>query len=311
MNRRRITVMGPADCRRKGKGCKEIHSNNVLIWSGVEQHQRAKHGVAFILHPDTAKNLTDTAYISERVIRMTIREKDRITNYIYVYAPCNDSYSDQEKDDFFEEVSDSLSQLLSLCAEHDLVIANTLFQHRRSHTQTWYRWNDLITTSQIDFILTRTTRRNRVHDARVIPNAGLDTDHRPVVMWIDGSSTKPHRRKVTPEEQINWHKFRKSMDIQEETRRKVTESLEHIDTNNMTASEAWCTFRDTLLNTVKKACGTKRQKRGQRKATVWWNDEVKEAVKEKKRLAEYPWPDPPPSNKISARPSSSPPPRRP
>ncbi|CAH1245884.1 Hypp7596 [Branchiostoma lanceolatum] len=102
MNKRRITVMGLADCRRSGKGCKEIHSNYVLIWNGVEQRQRPKHGVAFILHPDTAKNLTDTA--------------------------------------------------------------------------------------------------------------------------------------------------------------------------------------DTLLNTVKKACGTKGQNRGQRKATVWWNDEVKEAVKEKKRL---------------------------
>ena len=45
-------------------------------------------------------------------------------------------------------------QLLALCAEHGLWIANTFYEHRHSQRQTWYRWNDLNASSQIDFILT-------------------------------------------------------------------------------------------------------------------------------------------------------------
>ncbi|XP_035664606.1 uncharacterized protein LOC118408089 [Branchiostoma floridae] len=320
--------MGISDSRRKGKGCKEIHLNYVLVWSGVEQNQRATHGVGFILHPDTAKNLTDTVCISERIIKITIRDKDNTTNYFQVYAPCNDSYTEEEKDRFFEQLSDSISlvadeeeivvmgdfngrvgrrrdpwtaylgphsdrgtecnynghQLLSLCAEFDLVITNTLYQHRPSHTQTWYRWSDMTVSSQIDFILTKASRITTVQDARAVPNAGLDTDHRPVLMSMTGKTNWNRRRKLTHEPQINLNKLRKNMDIQEEIKRKITERLEQEDTRDKSAEETWCIFRDTLLDCLKNTCGKKRHGKGQRKATKWWNDEVKEAVREKKRL---------------------------
>ena len=45
-------------------------------------------------------------------------------------------------------------QLLALCAEHGLWIANTFYEHRYSQRQTWYMWNDLNVSSQIDLILT-------------------------------------------------------------------------------------------------------------------------------------------------------------
>eukprot|EP00058_Branchiostoma_floridae_P000941 XP_002586429.1 hypothetical protein BRAFLDRAFT_131819 [Branchiostoma floridae] len=295
---------------------------------GVEQNQRATHGVGFILHPDTAKKLSDTVYISERIIKITIRDKDSTTNYFQVYAPCNDSYTEEEKDRFFEQLSDNISlvadeeemvvmgdfngrvgrrrdpwtaylgphsdrstecnynghQLLSLCAEYDLVISNTLFQHRPSHTQTWYRWSDITVSSQIDFILTRASRRTTVQDARAIPNAGLDTDHRPVLMYMRGKGNESHKRKLPHEPQINIHKLRKNMDIQEEIKQRVTERLEQEDTWDKSAEETWSIFRDTLLDCLKSTCGKKKNGRGQRKATKWWNDEVKEAVREKKRL---------------------------
>ncbi|XP_035680006.1 uncharacterized protein LOC118418267 [Branchiostoma floridae] len=175
-------------------------------------------------------------------------------------------------------------QLLSLCAEYDLVITNTLFQHRSSHTQTWYRWSDMTVSSQIDFILTRASRRTSVQDARAIPNAGLDTDHRPVLMYMRGKGNGSHRRKLPHEPQINTHKLRKNMDIQEEIKQRVTERLKQEDTWDKSAEETWSIFKNTLLDCLMSKCGKKKNGRGQRKATKWWNDEVKEAVREKKRL---------------------------
>ncbi|GFR90790.1 craniofacial development protein 2 [Elysia marginata] len=114
-----------------------------------------------------------------------------------IYAPCNDSYSDEEKDKFFETISDTINNIpdneelmamgdfngkvgqrgdpwtkhlgpfsdntatcnyngnliLELCAEHELVIVNTLFEHRQSQIITWYKWNNLDVCSQIDFVL--------------------------------------------------------------------------------------------------------------------------------------------------------------
>eukprot|EP00058_Branchiostoma_floridae_P000614 XP_002586102.1 hypothetical protein BRAFLDRAFT_110004 [Branchiostoma floridae] len=178
-------------------------------------------------------------------------------------------------------------QLLSLCAEYDLVITNTLFQHRSSHTQTWYRWSDMTVSSQIDFILTRASRRTSVQDARAIPNAGLDTDHRPVLMYMRGKGNGSHRRKLPHEPQINTHKLRKNMDIQEEIKQRVTERLKQEDTWDKSAEETWSIFKNTLLDCLMSKCGKKKNGRGQRKATKWWNDEVKEAVREKKRLYKY------------------------
>ena len=95
-------------------------------------------------------------------------------------------HSDRETDQ-----NSNGEMLLQLCAEHDLVISNTFFQHRRSQVKTWYKWNDLKTASQIDFILAKRSKLRNIRDSRVIPNYIIDTDHRPVIMTID----TPNRKK--------------------------------------------------------------------------------------------------------------------
>ncbi|XP_012935508.1 craniofacial development protein 2-like [Aplysia californica] len=83
------------------------------------------------------------------------------------------------------------NHVLELCAEHDLFITNTFFQHRACQIYTWYRWNNIMVSSQIDFILTRTRMRITITDSRAIPNAGLDTDHRPIITTL---TTKKERK---------------------------------------------------------------------------------------------------------------------
>ena len=165
------------------------------------------------------KNLVNTEFISERLLKISIREGNKINHYIQVYAPCNDSYSDEDKDSFFEKLSDTINNIkeqddlyvlgdfngrvgvrrtpwtkhlgphtdhrtpcnyngnhvLELCAEHDLIITNTFYQHRETQIYTWYKWNNIDVSSQIDFTLARSRMRCNIRDSRAIPNAGLDT----------------------------------------------------------------------------------------------------------------------------------------
>ena len=65
---------------------------------------------------------------------------------------------------------------------------------------------------------------------------------------------------------------------------EITKKLEEVDCTDMTAEETWAVFKNTLTETLSKACGTKIIGRGQVKQTAWWNDTVKEAIKEKKKL---------------------------
>ena len=52
----------------------------------------------------------------------------------------------------------------------------------------------------------------------------------------------------------------------------------------MTAEEAWSVFKNTLTDTLSKTCDTKKTGKWQIKQTIWWNDTVKEVIKEKKKL---------------------------
>ncbi|XP_012945971.1 uncharacterized protein LOC106013819 [Aplysia californica] len=99
---------GNSDSRRKGTGIKQILEDYVLIWSCGDGTTRATHGVDFILHPDTAKNVLETEFISERIIKIRVRGEQKISNFTQAYAPCNDSCSEEQKEDFFEKMADTM-----------------------------------------------------------------------------------------------------------------------------------------------------------------------------------------------------------
>ncbi|XP_072016345.1 uncharacterized protein [Amphiura filiformis] len=197
--------MGISDTRLKGKGMKESHNDYVLIWSGVDKNKRAVHGVGFYLHPELAKNIMEVDYISERIIRLRIQQEKEVTTYIQVYAPCNDSYSDEDKDTFFEELSD----VINSTKNQDMLVVNGRHEWTRGKSSqifTWYKWNDLTKASQLDFILIRKTDRCKVNDSKAMPNIHIDTDHRPVMMETS-ARRRPRPNKRQQPETINLRKL--------------------------------------------------------------------------------------------------------
>lgn len=59
----------------------------------------------------------------------------------------------------------------------------------------------------------------------------------------------------------------------------VTEKLDKVDSTVMNVKETGNNFNTVLLDTLQKECGNRI-----RKATASWNDDIKEATKEKKKL---------------------------
>ena len=174
-------------------------------------------------------------------------------------------------------------QLLALCAEHGLWITNTVHNHRQSQRQTWYKWNDLGVSSEIDFILTRAKDRRNTTDAQAVPNISLNTDHRPVIMTLKQKMWRNKRAKHRPDERINLRVLN-----EEETKQKFKEelgkTLAGIDLDALSMDEAWSILKASLIETLSKACGVKKAGKGPVKKTPWWNDNVKEAIKDKKKL---------------------------
>ena len=102
----------------------------------------------------------------------------------------------------------------------------------------------------------------------------------------DDSEQKMYRNKRAkhrPEERINLRALN-----EEETKQKFEEelgkTLTGIDLDALSMDDTWSIFKASLIETLSKACGVKKAGKGPVKKTPWWNDNVKEAVKDKKKL---------------------------
>ena len=73
-------------------------------------------------------------------------------------------------------------------------------------------------------------------------------------------------------------------EVQTKIKFTISGKLDDIDPTILNEDEAWDSFKTALLDTTKEACGTKKTGGRNRKATTLWNKEVKDAIKEKKKL---------------------------
>ena len=84
--------------------------------------------------------------------------------------------------------------------EHSLAVADTMFQHKAAHLQTWYSPNPADTTQhQIDHTIIRRRDSKCILDTRVYRGVDVDSDHRLMVSKLRLKFRKPskptqHRR---------------------------------------------------------------------------------------------------------------------
>ena len=65
---------------------------------------------------------------------------------------------------------------------------------------------------------------------------------------------------------------------------ELGKTLTDIDFDDLSMDETWSVFKASLIETLSKACGVKKAGKGPAKKAPWWNDNVKELIKDKKKL---------------------------
>src|SRR5678815_4768074 len=128
--------------------------------------------------------------------------------------------------------------------------------------------------------------RDRCNDKRVfmdvksIPSVSLDSDHRLVVGKIRWRQRKKPK-KVT-RERYCFEKL-KDENTREDFNNKLVRKYEEISGTVERVEEGWKDFREGVEQVAREVIGTKKISSGKRKKTVWWNEEVKNVVKEKNK----------------------------
>ena len=91
------------------------------------------------------------------------------------------------------------------------------------------------------------------------------------------------KAKHRPKERINLRALNE-VETKQKFEEELGKTLTDIDLDALSMDETWSIFKASLIETLSKACGVKKAGKGPVKKTLWWNDNVKEAIKDKKKL---------------------------
>lgn len=311
--------MGLAETRHCGRESgKDLGGGFVLMYSGSENRGN-QHGVAMILGPRISQYIQEVQLINERLMKCTLRIKNRLYHIFQIYAPqsgktreekeafmdlLDDCYIIGEDDvgllmgdfnarvgkertnvegtvgPFGEEVKNEEGEaLIDFCVRNDLKIMNGFFYHRESHKFTRYRWNrNLVMFDQksiIDYFIISDKRL--VDNVKVLPGISFNADHRLVLLdWkVKGSkSHQPIKRKI----------FRtKALKIpgkREEYEEKMNSRISQREGGVI----QWEEVKRNIEEVAREVLGEEWVGGSRKRHTPWWNDEVRDAIKEKTKL---------------------------
>ena len=176
-------------------------------------------------------------------------------------------------------------RLLQFSSEHNLIIANTCFPHKKIHMYTWEcRGRGL--RSLIDYFLIRKGDRKQVLDVKAVRGAEIGSDHYLVLMKIKLMMERRVRgrdRRVKQQIKINRLKdanFRRKYQVMIGATYDVVKEEKYWTDGDV--EKAWEVMREGIVGAARKVCGVAKGRKGGENRTRWWNDEVESAVRRKK-----------------------------
>ena len=166
-------------------------------------------------------------------------------------------------------------------------MANTFFEHKMIHRKTWKRRDERgDQMSVIDCIAVDEILRKDVLDAKVVRGICVGSDHYAVLAkfklrrkWEYGRSNgKEKGGKVLASGKMD------RKEVREEYMKRVGERLREARTTLEEEPSVNCVFdvfKEVVLGVAEEVVGYRVQKGGRRE-NVWWTDEIREAVGEKR-----------------------------
>ena len=139
--------------------------------------------------------------------------------------------------------------LVDFCAEHKLVITNTLFHLHDRHRYTWNS-PDGVTKSQIDYIMISKQWKQSVNNARTCLSADCDSDHNIVVLTMQ---LRFKKKRVAKPLLLDLDKLRTDQ-FKQQYQVEVTDrfaELEAASSESHTPDELWQQLKDVTLNAAK------------------------------------------------------------
>ena len=208
MKAHKLDVLGVGEVRWTESG-KITKQDTIFYYSGGEKHQ---NGVGIMLKKKYEGAVNGFWPVSDRVVMIRISGKPFDVVIIQVYAPTSTGHSDQEVEDYYEDIKKAIDQikstdilivmgdknakigkgkvddtvgdfglgdrndrgdrLLQFCQEFNLMIANTFFEHPSRYLYTWKSPGDRC-RNQIDYIMIKKRFRNNIKNVKTYPGADM------------------------------------------------------------------------------------------------------------------------------------------
>ena len=176
-------------------------------------------------------------------------------------------------------------RMLNFCRICDLIICNTFFEHKNIHKFTREQ-PSRGEKSIIDYIVVPRSQRSKLKDVRVRRSHEIGSDHYLLIAEIY-EKMKINENKEIGEKKIYTEIIKsyklKSKDIYKKYQNEIRESIKYkIVNNTLSLDEDWNQWKEMIINAARKVCGTNKQNK-QKKQTSWWNNQIKEQIKIKKK----------------------------
>lgn len=318
-----IEIVAITETKKKGKGNQILQNGDLLVYSGVEEKERAKAGVACLIKQSKIPEIRKWKSINERILTLEVGKGKSLRTIVVVYGP-DENESKNEKDKFWyilqetyenkrgklimagdfnarvgkdadkwkgvigkhgeDKQNNNGTRLLEFCVDNNLLIMNTIFQHKEIHKYT-REMKSRGEKSIIDYIIIEQENKKDLKDCKVRRGYEIGSDHYLLLAKIKKNELIRCEKKVDniQKEKIRAYKLR-NPEIREKYQKEVTEQIaKRQSIVNDDINESWNTFKELLLRSAKNICGSNKTS-NYKKRTAWWNEEIRKEVKEKKKL---------------------------
>lgn len=311
--KRRVQVACIQETRWAGAKCREIGDGYKLYYNGSPSK---KNGVGIVVSEMLRDNVVEVCRVSDRLMSLKFDLEENMLRVVCCYAP-QVGCTDHEKEQFWDELDEHLrtidvsetvllggdlnghvgaerdgfpdihggngfgsrnedgERILTWAEAHDLAITNTFFRKRESHLITYESGGR---KTQIDYWLLKRTDLKLAMDCKVIPSDILAPQHRLLILDLR-MKLKVKRVPKTGPPRIKWW----NLSRRQEQLREALQEITPDDGENV--NERWNNIAGKVRAVASEKLGrTKPGKRYIEKEVWWWNEEVQEMARKKKRL---------------------------